>query len=239
MIGIILAGGNGTRFSGHGCCKPLLKINGKYLIEYSLENLVALGITRAVIVVGKYRREIIDTLGNRYRGIELDYVTQPKPDGLINALYLAMRESCGQTAVLQLSDELYVDFDPTVVSTIERCDFLCGYTETQDPQQIKENYSIDCGPGGDILRCTEKPDTVTNNKKGTGFCVFQAPCLDLLTTAYGEDPAKIRNIGDYLNLLIAQGLHGEAVRIACEEININTAEKLEYAKHLFEEAKDE
>ncbi len=33
MIGIILAGGNGTRFSAEGCCKPLLKLNGKYLIK--------------------------------------------------------------------------------------------------------------------------------------------------------------------------------------------------------------
>ena len=37
MLGIILAGGNGTRFAGKGCCKPLLQINGKYLIEYALD----------------------------------------------------------------------------------------------------------------------------------------------------------------------------------------------------------
>ena len=111
MLGIVLAGGNGTRFSASGCCKPLLKINGKYLIEYSLDNLIAMHSDRAVIVVGKYENDIQAALGSRYGHMELRYARQEIPAGCIHALFSALPYWNGETVVLQLSDEIYIRFE--------------------------------------------------------------------------------------------------------------------------------
>ncbi len=90
MLGIILAGGEGTRFLRTGCCKPLLKIGGRYLIEYAMDHLAALHVSEAVIVVGKYGNRISGALGNCYHGIPVTYVMQPEPLGIVNALLLLL-----------------------------------------------------------------------------------------------------------------------------------------------------
>ena len=71
MIGVILAAGDGTRLAkstGQNICKPLRKINNKYLLEYSLDNLIEVGATKAYIVVGKQGNLIKDAFGNEYKG---------------------------------------------------------------------------------------------------------------------------------------------------------------------------
>ena len=60
MIGVILAAGDGKRLkksSSEDSCKPLIKIKGKRLIEYSLDNLIELDVEKAFIVVGKDDRD--------------------------------------------------------------------------------------------------------------------------------------------------------------------------------------
>lgn len=233
MIGIILAGGNGTRFSGTGCCKPLLTVNGKRLIEYALENLISLKVDKVVIVVGKYKNEIINAIGSNYKGLSVYYAFQNTPAGIINALYQALSYWNGETVVLQLSDEIYVRFCPEALGAADDADFLCGYTVVEEKEIIKENYSIHCaGRGERLLSCEEKPKLVHNNKKGTGFCVFGPQCIRLLKERYEDALDHFVTLCDFMNILIAEGLCGVAVQIADEEININTTDKLKYAEYV-------
>ena len=90
MVGVILAAGNGTRLNIENCCKPLLKINDIPLIEYSLNNLVKLGINNAYIVAGKHLNLIKDNIGNNYKGVRIFYVYQAEQKGLINAFVSAL-----------------------------------------------------------------------------------------------------------------------------------------------------
>ena len=233
MLGIVLAGGNGTRFSASGCCKPLLKINGKYLIEYSLDNLIAMHIDRAVIVVGKYENDIQAALGSRYGHMELRYARQEIPAGCIHALFSALPYWNGETVVLQLSDEIYIRFDAEAVKQKAGADFLCGYTATNNMDAVRDNYAVYCeGRSAQMLRCEEKPKAVHNNKKGTGFCVFDPSCILFLKKQYPSACDHFVTLSDYMNRLIAEGKTGLAVPIAEEEININTPEKMQYAERV-------
>ena len=54
--------------------KSLLEIDGRSIIEHSLETLHAFGFTRVTLVVGYQRELMMRTLGNRFRGIAIDYV---------------------------------------------------------------------------------------------------------------------------------------------------------------------
>ena len=68
MIGIILAAGNGSRLkhsTRENLCKPLLEINQKPLIWYSLENCLLLGIDRVCVVVGKEGEAIMCIIPRR------------------------------------------------------------------------------------------------------------------------------------------------------------------------------
>ena len=233
MLGVILAGGEGTRFAEAGCCKPLLQLNGRFLIEYALENLAKLHVTEALIVVGRYEKQIRGAVGSRYHGVPIRYIRQKKPMGLMNALYCAVRAIGDETVVLQLSDEVFLSPDLSAVEKTSGADFICGFTVPDDPLQICENYAVICRDNV-VLHTEEKPAVPLGEKKGTGFCIFNGDCIAYLRGVYAPDQEKW-DLCDFMNDLIRAGKAGLAVRIADAEINVNHPDKLSLAKQLLEQ----
>ena len=60
--GIILAGGSSTRF---GRPKQLLKLKGKYLLEYVLDAALGSELNHVVLVLGHEHQNILQTLRTR------------------------------------------------------------------------------------------------------------------------------------------------------------------------------
>ena len=233
MVGLILAAGKGTRFSGDGkssTCKALLEVGGEPLIFYSLKNLLRLGAKKAVIVIGPQHQRIVDTLGSSFCGMPLQYTVQTSPVGLASAM-LCGRELIDDDVVLQLSDEIYLSPAPAeeLTAAFEGIDFLVGYT-LDSPEIIRRNYSVDTDENDRILHCTEKPTLVTNDRKGTGFCVFSSACYELLKRTYDPETNKPGDLCDFINALVQSGKTGTAVCVAEREININTPAELELAR---------
>ena len=232
MKGMILAGGGGTRFGRSGCLKPLLKVNGKYLIEYALGRLAALGVSEIAVVTGPRAEPLRAAVGSAYAGLPVVCVTQPSPVGILDAMCRALPALGGEAAVLQLSDELFVSPDYAAVrGALPAADFLCGYVPGT-AQEITENYALFCTEENVLLGCREKPKTAADGRKGTGFCAFGAECLALLPAALAAHPRG--DLCDFMNELILRGKKGLAVRVADAEININTPAALAYAQQRFE-----
>lgn len=226
MVGVILAAGEGRRLkesSKEDYCKPLIKIKGKRLIEYSLDNLLELGITKAYIVVGKEGHLIKEVLGGKYGQLELFYVVQEARKGLIDAFLQAVKViGCKETVILQLSDEIFVNLRiDDIKNSIENdeYDFYCGVTNEENPEKIKRNYSVDTDDDYIIKECVEKPKNVINNIKGTGFCVFKSESLNILIN---EREAILCELCDYINYLTEKSQKGFALHVAEKEFNINT-----------------
>lgn len=229
MLGLILAAGSGSRLGegfGKEVCKPLVKIAGKHLIEYSLENLFSMKVERIYIVVGEYKKSIEEKIGSSYNGVPVYYVTQKRPVGLVNAIACALPELDNDT-VLQLSDEIFVKSAAETIGEIWKegtADIICGVTRESDPEKIRGNYSVDITEGGELIACTEKPKIVKNDLKGTGFCIFGKDCIDFLRGKYDEESNTPKDLCDYINLLLKDGKHGRIAEISAKEFNINTAE---------------
>ena len=240
MVGVILAAGDGRRLkesSNEDCCKPLIKLKGKRLIEYSLDNLINLDISQAYIVIGKEGDLIKKHLGELYKSIKLNYVIQEQQYGLMNAFMQAV--SCidtDESVVLQLSDEIFIDLKieeirRTIAS--EKYDFYCGVTYEDDAEKIKNNFSVNADHNGNMIGCVEKPFEVINNIKGTGFCIFSSQTVQLLTENYAGN-RKINDLCDYMNILISKNKKGFALHIAEKEFNINTFSDLHEVQTFFE-----
>ncbi|MBQ7597831.1 MAG: NTP transferase domain-containing protein [Clostridia bacterium] len=233
MVGLILAAGKGSRLSQSGqneVCKALVEVGGVPLISYSLDNLVRLGVKSAVIVIGSHHRQIIDTLGDSYRGIKLQYVVQAQPIGLVSAI-LCAKETIRDDLVLQLSDEVFLQpaSAEILLSAFKKADFLVGFT-TSTEEKIRQNFSLDTDENDRLLHCTEKPKQVFNDRKGTGFCLFSKDCYELLKAVYDAESNQPNELCDFINFLIDNGKTGTAFPIAAEEININTPADLQYAR---------
>ncbi len=239
MTGIILAAGDGVRFNnstGYECCKALNKINNMHLIEFALDNLVNLNISDCIVVVGAFAKEIKTALKENYKGIKLTYVEQPSRKGVINALMMALSViDPDKKIVLQLADEVFSGFNiEEIKNNVEKAeyDFYCGITYEENVERVKNNYSVDADADMNLKKCTEKPETVVNNIKGTGFCIFNVSSLDYLKDIYDENKNTPYDLCDYLNLLVQAEKKGLCLCVAEREFNINTySELVEARKH--------
>lgn len=240
MIGIILAAGDGTRLknsAGEDCCKVLQKVNNTHLIEFALNNLTALNITDAFVVVGGYGNLIKQAIGHEYKGLKITYVQQLHQIGLINALVMALKQMQeADNVILQLADEIFIDFNSNEIKELisaDEYDFYCGVTHETNREKIKANYSVETDENLLIKKCTEKPTVVVNDIKGTGFCVFKSEALQYLKNKYNETDNVPNDLCDYMNFLVAEGKRGLTFCLAEKEFNINTISDLEEAREFF------
>lgn len=233
MVGVILAAGSGARFGDAGCCKALKRVNNITLIEFALNNLITLAVEDVCIVIGTHSEIIRASLGNRYKGIKIQYTYQDKPVGLINALTQAIAfVPEGESVCLQLADELFIGLkSESIKNTLAQMnsDFYCGITVEEDPEKIRQNYSVDICEGSRITKCVEKPTFVANSFKGTGMCFFSYEMLQRLSQVYDIGTGRPYDLCDFVNLLIAEGKTVSALCVADKEFNINTPEDLEDA----------
>lgn len=77
MKAVILAAGMGVRLHPltYKIPKGLIEIDGKTLLEYSLNNLSLFGINSVIIVTGYLEEMIQEKIGNSFNGMNITYVT--------------------------------------------------------------------------------------------------------------------------------------------------------------------
>ncbi len=240
MVGVILAAGNGKRLAaelGFEQCKSLLSLEGRRLIDYSLENLAEFGVDSIYIVVGKYAEEIMRAVGESYKDIPISYLIQKSPIGIINALTVSLPH-IKDDFVIQLSDEVFLNNRSEELKKEWESrddDFFCGIVKEENASRIKENYSVCVDRDMKLISCTEKPEEVENLYKGTGYCIFSKECIALCRKSYGEQLGDEANLCDYMNLLVESNMTGKCVLVAQKEINVNTIYDFEYARKTVKE----
>jgi len=111
MQAIILAAGMGNRLGKYtkNNTKCMLPINGKTLAERALDALDNAGIRKCVFVVGYKKENVISFLGNRYKNVEIIYVSNDIYDKTNNiySLYLAKDYLLQDDTLLLESDLIF------------------------------------------------------------------------------------------------------------------------------------
>src|SRR5262245_1316768 len=87
--------------------KELLEVGGRPLLRHGLRDVAQAGVTKALVVVSPDKPELARALGREAEGVELEYVTQPRPDGLADALSLAESFTAGEPFLCWLPDNLW------------------------------------------------------------------------------------------------------------------------------------
>lgn len=118
MIGILLAGGFGTRL------RPLTKVINKHLlpvydkpmIYYSLSVLLLAKIKHIIIISNKNDVEAFKSLLNngQYLNIKIEYIIQPKPLGIPDAFRLTKKIVKNRNVCLILGDNFFYGQDFTL-----------------------------------------------------------------------------------------------------------------------------
>ena len=89
MIAVVLAGGKGTRLgeATKNRPKPMVELNGKPLLEYTLEWLKEQGVSKAILTLN-YLPEVIQSYFGNGGGAfpSLDYIIEESPMGTAGIL---------------------------------------------------------------------------------------------------------------------------------------------------------
>ena len=121
MQAIILAAGMGKRLRSYtkNATKCMVPVNGKTLIEYTIEALVDNKIDRLVVVVGYKGQLLKDFISSKFnaqnlKGMKIEYIENPVYDitNNIYSLYLACSEMAKDDTILLESDLI---FKPSII----------------------------------------------------------------------------------------------------------------------------
>lgn len=113
MQGLILAAGMGKRLGEltRDNTKCMVKVNGVRMIDRMLDQLVALGLKRTVLVVGYKGESLRRHVGRSWKGMRVDYIENKAYDKTNNiySLALAAKELCKDDTLLLESDLIFDD----------------------------------------------------------------------------------------------------------------------------------
>ena len=109
-----MAGGKGTRISSvaSDIPKPMIKINGKPVLEHEIECLSRQGFKDIIITVSHLGEIIIDHFGNGEKfGVHIEYYVEDKPLGNAGALF-QLKDKLTEDFLLLNADSIFdVDFN--------------------------------------------------------------------------------------------------------------------------------
>lgn len=114
MKAVIMAGGRGTRISSvaSDIPKPMIKIEGKPVLEHEIECLRGQGFTDLIITVSHLGSIIMDYFGDGSRfGVQIRYFNEEIPLGNAGALFKMRNELDGDFLLLNADAIFDVDFN--------------------------------------------------------------------------------------------------------------------------------
>lgn len=201
MVGILLAGGNGTRMRPltYVTNKQLLPVYNKPMVMYPLETLKALGITDILLVSGgEHIGHFTEYLGDGADfGVNLTYRVQRAAGGIAEALGLSKAFANGQQVTVVLGDNI---FDNKQLPTFDR-DKDTAYLFTKkvsNPEKFGVVSLVEQGREGKPT-IVEKPVNFVGNQAVVGLYIYPNDVFDIVPTlkpsARGE--LEITDVNNY------------------------------------------
>ena len=175
MKGLILSGGKGTRLRPitYTSAKQLVPVANKPVLFYTIEDLVAAGITDIGIVVGDTRAEIKAAVGTGDRwDAHITYIEQAEPLGLAHAVMVAEDFLDGDPFVMYLGDNMLEDRIAPFVAEYKDSKWDCQVLlkRVRNPQQ----YGVAELEDGRVKRLVEKPSEFVSDLALVGIYMFNS-----------------------------------------------------------------
>ncbi|SUZ33393.1 Glucose-1-phosphate thymidylyltransferase 1 [Roseibaca ekhonensis] len=170
--GIILAGGTGSRLwpITQGVSKQLMPVYDKPMIYYPLSVLMLAGIREiAMITTSEDQAQFQRLLGDGSQwGITLEWIVQPKPEGLAQAYVLAESFLDGCASAMVLGDNIF--YGHGLPTQMAQADVRAGGTVFGYRVSDPERYGVvDFAPDGTVKEIVEKPAKAPSNYAVTGL----------------------------------------------------------------------
>ena len=196
---VIMAGGRGVRLMPltQTTPKPLLKIEGKPIIEYCIDRLCKFGINNVAITVGYLGKQIKEYFGDGTdKRLSIRYVTERKPLGTIGGVGLI--KEFRRDHLLIMNADILTNFDiEDVYDTFVRQD--ADMIVLTVPYSVNVPYAVmEVGDDQNVLAFKEKPRYTYHTN--AGVYIMKKAVLDLIPKKQKFDAT------DLMQLVIEKGL---------------------------------
>ena len=154
---IIPLAGKGTRLRPHTHLvpKPMLKIAGKPVMAYILEDLVKLGtVTEVIYVTGHLKEKVEDYARTQFPSLPAKFVEQKVQDGTAGAVKLAEPFVKGEDVLIIFVDTIF-ETDLSIIKNTD-ADGIIWVKEVEDYQRFGVVVTDD---QGNMTKIVEKPST--------------------------------------------------------------------------------
>ena len=207
MKAVIPLAGKGTRLRPHTHLtpKPLIRVAGKPVLDFILDDLLAAGVSEIVFIVGHLQDAVRAHVAAGYPAVRARYVVQEVQDGTAGAVALA-RPWADDELLILFADTLF-EVDLSITRTLggDRAGVIWA-KEVEDYQRFGVIVTDD---NGDMTRIVEKPSEPVSRLANIGLYYIRDP--DLLfagieqTLARGPGPAGEYYLTDAFQYMVDAG----------------------------------
>jgi len=218
---VILAAGRGTRMDHlcDDCPKPMLPIQGKPKLAYTIEELPSV-IDEVILIVGYLKEQIMDFFGEEYDGKKIRYVEQKELNGTGGAVHLVKDMVQGKFLVV-MGDDLYMKCD---LERMMQYDLSVLVVEVEEAQK----YAVlEVDEDNTLKRIVEVPHTSSSHLVNTAAYVLSE---DFFTYPLVPKSLGSSEVGLPQTLVQMQDKHDIYVEKATDWFPIGTPEALEEAQ---------
>jgi glucose-1-phosphate thymidylyltransferase len=193
MKAIIPLAGKGTRLRPHTHLtpKPLLKVGGRPVMSYILDDLMELGVREVVFVVGYLGDVIRAYIDTEYPQIEAHYVVQEVQDGTAGAVKLA--QPWADDELLILFVDTIFDADLTLVKRVP--EDTAGIIWAKEVEDYQRFGVIVTRSDGTMERIVEKPKEPVSKLAKIGLYYVKDHAL--LFEGIDETLKRPKNAGEF------------------------------------------
>lgn len=209
-VGIVLAGGRGTRLFPltKAMSKQLLPVYDKPLIYYPLYTLKCFGIKEILLICMPDQLEHFQNLlgDGSFWELNIQYKTQSEPRGLADAFILGEEFIKGRNVTLILGDNIFVgnNFVKKSKAIIQKqnANMIYGY-KVHNPQQYGV-IEFDSDNTRNVKRVVEKPQNPPSNYACVGLYAFDHTAVEKAKEVKPSARGEIE-IVDIINQYIQEG----------------------------------
>ena len=200
-LGVILAGGKGTRLFPLTLCvnKHLLNVYNKPMIYYPLTNLIMLNCTRIIIITNNKDVSIFEPIVFLLNKLNIDCEIKVQSDnpGIPSAIYDAINGEKFKELYVILGDNIFFGngFFQSVLSS--KAENLIITKSVKDPSEfgILSNEQ-------NIPKMIEKPKEYVGDQAVTGFYRFGSSIVKVLESCVPSDRGETE-IADVINFILS------------------------------------